>query len=81
MTFDNFKRFTETVVGRGSVKMIFLKILQTFRGKHLCMSLFFNKEETLAQVFSCEFCKIFKNTSLTEHLGMTASGFNCFENE
>ena len=56
--------------------MIFLKILQTFRGKHLCMSLFFNKEETLAQVFSCEFCKIFKNTSLTEHLGMTASGFN-----
>ena len=27
------------------------------------------KRETLAQVFSCEFCEIFKNTFLTEHLG------------
>ena len=42
-----------------------------FTGKHLCQSLFFNKvagqacnfikKETLAQVFSCEFCKISKN--------------------
>ena len=41
-------------------------------GKHLCQSLFFNKvvglacnlikEETLAQVFSCGFCEISKNT-------------------
>ena len=38
-------------------------------GKHLCHSLFFNKvaglqlhkKETMPQVFSCEFCKIFKN--------------------
>ena len=42
-----------------------------FTGKHLRQSLPFNKvaglvlsikEETLAQVFSCKFCKIFKNT-------------------
>ena len=33
--------------------------------KHLC--------QTLAQVFSCEFCKIFKNTFFTEHLWTTAS--------
>ena len=36
-----------------------------FTGKHLCQSLFFNnfiKKETLAQMFSCEFCEIFKNT-------------------
>ena len=43
-----------------------------FTGKHLCQSLFFNKvadlvcnfmkKETLAQVFSCEFCKISMNT-------------------
>ena len=38
-----------------------------FTGKHLCQSLFFNKvagvrEETLAQVFSCEFCEISKNS-------------------
>ena len=26
-------------------------------------------------MFSCEFCKIFKNTLLTEHLWMTASNF------
>ena len=32
----------------------------------------FIKKETLAQRFSCESCKIFKNTSLTEHLWMTA---------
>ena len=28
----------------------------------------FIKEETLAQVFSWEFCKIFKNTYFEEHL-------------
>ena len=47
-----------------------------FTGKHLCQSLFlikFVKKETLAQVFSCEFCKISKNTIFTEHLWMTAS--------
>ena len=33
----------------------------------------FIKKETLAQVFSCEFCKIFKNTFFTEHLRTTAS--------
>ena len=30
--------------------------------------------ETLAQVFSSEFCEISKNTSSTEHLQTTASG-------
>ena len=55
------------------------KIFAKFRGKHLCQSLFFDKvvglrpqaynfikKETLAQVFSSEFCIIF-NTFLTEH--------------
>ena len=31
------------------------------------------KEETLVQVFSCEFCKIFKNTFFTENLWTTTS--------
>ena len=49
-----------------------------FTRKHLCLSLFFKKvvdwnlqfykKETLAQVFSYEFCEIFKNTFFTEHL-------------
>ena len=32
-----------------------------------------SKKETLAQAFSCEFCKISKNTFFTEHLWATAS--------
>ena len=53
-----------------------------FTGKHLCRSLCFKKslevcnvikKETLAQVFSCEFCEISKNTFFTEHLRATAS--------
>ena len=52
-----------------------LRNFSKFTGKHLCQSLFFNKvagikpeacnsikKETLAQVFSCEFCEISKNT-------------------
>ena len=46
----------------------------------------FIKNETLAQVFSCEFCKISKNNSFTEHLWTTACGitrilFGSVENE
>ena len=33
----------------------------------------FIKKETLAQVFSCDFCEISKNTFFTEHLQTTAS--------
>ena len=33
----------------------------------------FVKKETLAQVFSCEFCEISKNTFSTENLWTTAS--------
>ena len=33
----------------------------------------FFKKEILAQMFSCEFCEIFKNTIFTEHLWVTAS--------
>ena len=59
-----------------------------FTGKHQCESLFLNKvtglwpatllkKETLAQVFSCEFYEISKNTFFTEHLWTTASVW-CF---
>ena len=37
---------------------------------------YFIKKETLAQVFSGEFCKIPKNNFSIEHLRTTASGFN-----
>ena len=59
-----------------------LRNFAKFTGKHFCQSLFFNKvavfcnfikKETLAQVFSCEFCEISKDTSFTELLWATAS--------
>ena len=62
---------------------MFLEILQKFTGKHLCQSFFFNKvagqannfikKETLAKVFSCEFCEILKNNFFEEHLWTAAS--------
>ena len=53
-------------------KKVVLKNFGKFTGKRLCQSLYFDKVagqasnfikiETLAQVFSCEFSKISKNT-------------------
>ena len=60
-----------------------LRNFSKFTGKHLCQSLFFNKvagqacdfikKETLAKLFSCEFCEVSKSTFFTEHLPVTAS--------
>ena len=73
---------SEAVSQRCSVKKV-LEILQN-------QSLFFNKvaglrpeaqackfikKASLAQVFSCEFCKISQNTFFTEHLGTAASEY------
>ena len=59
-----------------------LRNFAKFTGKHMCQSLFFKKilgqvcnfvkKETLAQVLSCEFCKVTKNTFFTEPLPATA---------
>ena len=47
------------MLGKNGVLKNFTKLTR----KHLYQSLFFNKvEETLAQVFSCEFCESSKNT-------------------
>ena len=51
-----------------SVKKLFLEISQIHRKMPVPEPLFnkvelkFFKKETVAQVFSCEFCEIFKNT-------------------
>ena len=60
-----------------------LKTFAKLTGKHLRQSLFFNKvagaacnfmkKVTLAQVFPCQFCEIFRNNFLTELLRMSAS--------
>ena len=61
---------------RCSVRKGALRNFAKITGKHLCQSLFF-KKETLAQVFSCEFCEISKNTFFTEYLWATASIHVC----
>ena len=40
---------------------------------HKSQACYFIKKETLAQLFSCEFCEIFKTTFSTEHLRTAAS--------
>ena len=60
-----------------SVKNILLKILQNSQ-ENACARVFvFNKDcikkETLAQLFSREYCKIFKNTVLIEYVQVSAS--------
>ena len=75
--FDCDRHISEAVAQRCSVKKGVLRNFAKFTGKHQGQSLFlikwpqacnFIKKETLAQVFSCEFCEIFKNTFFTEHL-------------
>ena len=71
-------------------KKVVLKNFVQFTGKHLYQSLFFNKvacvasnfikKETRSQVFSCEFCEIFKKTYFEEHLQTATSvTFNTLE--
>ena len=53
----------EAVIGRCSVKKMFLEIWQNSQ-ENTCRPEPYNfvKKETLAQVFFCEFCVISKNT-------------------
>ena len=61
-----------------------LRHIAEFTGKHLCQILFFNKKLRLVtltkrgsdaptQVFSRDFCELFKNTFSVEHLWATLS--------
>ena len=62
-------------------KKVILKSFTKFTGKHLSQSLFFNKgaglsSATLAHVFSCEFCEIFRNTSSGSYCREKSVNFN-----
>ena len=57
-------------------KKIVFRNSAKFTGKHLHATVLTKK--TLAQVFSCEFCEISKNTFLTEHLLINTS-VQCLE--
>ena len=58
-----------------SVEKMFLKISQNLQESTCARVSFFNfiKKEALAQVFSCEFCEIFKNIISADHIRATAS--------
>ena len=71
----------EAVIQGCSLKKGVLRNFTKYTGKHQCQSLFFNKfaglrpeacnfikKESLAQVFSCGFCEISKNSFFKEHL-------------
>ena len=62
LKFEASYRISRSSRPECSVKTVFLEISHT--RKHLCQRLFFNKvaSRALAQVFSCEFCQISKNT-------------------
>ena len=81
-----FLQKAEAVVCRCSVKKVFLEISQNSQENTCVRDSFLNKvaglrpkacnfikKETLAQVFSCEFCKISKSNFFTEHLWATTS--------
>ena len=57
---------------------MFLKISQNSK-ENTCACNFI-KKKTLAQLFSCEFCEMFKNTLFAEHLWTTFSGCSNFKN-
>ena len=69
---------TEAVVQRYSLKKVFLEISQnsqentcvivSFLIKLQAWACKFIKKETLAQIFSCEFCGVSENTFFKEHL-------------
>ena len=69
-------------------KGVLKNFTEKFTGKYLCQSLFFNscrpqtcnliEKETLAQVFSCEFCEISKNTFFYRTPLVVAPESNCY---
>ena len=66
------------VCNRNSRSRMFCKIsVLTNSQENTCIEVSFLKE-TPTQKFSCEFCEIFKNTFLREHLRTTASVLSNF---
>ena len=77
---QNFLLVIKFFYQRFSVKKSVPRNFAKFRGKYLCQSIFFykvDKKETLAQVFSGEFCEISKNTFFTEHFLTIVSEISC----
>ena len=72
----------EEATGSVLLEKVFLEISQNSQ-ENIFARVFFNfiKKETLAQVFSCEFCEISTSTFLTEQLWVTASDLSTYIKE
>ena len=70
--------YLEAATGSVLEEKVFLEILQNSQ-ENTCTPVAeacnFTKKETLALVFSCEFCEISKNTFFSEQLWATASAY------
>ena len=73
---------TETATEGVLWKKVFLKISQNSQENAWVsfLIMLWAWQETLAQVFSCEFCEIFKNTVFREHFRVTVSDCDNFLN-
>ena len=60
---------------RSSIKKGVFKNFAKFTEKQLCLVPFFNKVETLTEVFSYEFREILKDTFFKEHLRTNSSDY------
>ena len=82
------RHYTEAATGGVPWKKVFLQISQNSQENTCARVSFlikfeglrpqvcnFIKNEALAQVYSCEFCEIFKNRFSTEHLWTTAFNY------
>ena len=86
ISWENFCRSSRPKV---FCKKSVLRNFAEFAGKHLCQSLFLNKvaglrsatlfKKKLAQVFSCGFCKISKNTFSYRTPPVAASDFDTLQ--
>ena len=77
LTADTIFHYSEAATRRALWKKVFLEISQIslatwFNSTKVCN---FIKKEALTQVFSCEFCEIFKSTYFEEHLQTAASDY------
>ena len=63
--------FYPEAASEGFFKKGFMRNFAKFLRKHLCQ-----KNETLAKVFSCEFCEIYKNFFFAENYRTTASDYS-----
>ena len=75
---SQFRYCPEGVVQRCSVKKMFIEISQKSQ-ENTCVRVSFLMKMTPAQVFSYEFCEMFKNILFKEHLRATASDYTFIE--